>query len=194
MLIPTGYAQVNMRFTGVAVPSGAEMTFGVANGGDLSPLDIATVVDGAWAAANLRDNQCNDLSLTSILVKLGPNATGASAEFGTDRSGLASGAGVPPNVSVLIRKVTDSGGRAGRGRFYMPGFTEGSVDESGAIAGAVLSTMQGQADTFLDELAGAFCPMALLHGSLDAPIDVPLEVTALVVDARVATQRRRLRR
>ena len=48
MIIPSGFSQVNLKFTGPDVPTGAEMTFGVDNQissfapGDVADLEIVT--------------------------------------------------------------------------------------------------------------------------------------------------------
>jgi len=56
MIIPSGYAQVNLIFSGSDVPTGAQMTFGVNNqGSDLTAGAIAAEVIAQAVAASLED-------------------------------------------------------------------------------------------------------------------------------------------
>lgn len=190
-LIPVGTAQVNLIFTGTSLPNGAECTFGVDLGVGGNPTVIAGLVDDAVGVSGFMSNLSNEVELSSILVKFGPVSTGASAQISTSHSGSA-GVGGPPNVTFLVRKTTDDGGRAGRGRMYLPQPAESQVAPSGAVEGAAHSALQSDLDTFFGELVASDIPMLVLHGS-GSPISVPSEVTALVLDGHVATQRRRLR-
>ena len=194
MIIPVGFAQVNMLFTGGALPRGAQVTFGVdlEDPGD-DPTAVANHVILSATSADFMDSLVDDIVLSSVLVKFGPVATGPSVEVPCDIDGGASSSGVSPNVSLLVKKVTSAGGRSGRGRFYLPGAPESMVTDAGNIDSSAGSTLQGQLDSFLGTLATAGVPMVLLHADLSAPIDTPLPVTDLLLDGRAATQRRRLR-
>lgn len=190
MIIPDGYAQANLRFTGVAVPTGAEITIGLGSVGASSPIALGEIVFDAFNDANVMDSFSTNITASSVYVKFGPNEDGASGEFvGESNSGVG-GAAAPPNVSVLVTKVTASGGRKGRGRFFVPGFPEGLIDAGGVVNPTQLTTMQGDFDAFLDNINTAGFPVVLLHGDSTTPTTV----TDLIVAPLVATQRRRLRR
>lgn len=194
MIIPEGYAQVNMRFTGTSLPTGAEITFGVQ---PVAPVitveDIEDVVFDSWVTAGISANLVNTVSLTSILVKAGPNATGAFIEVPHALPGGVASPCVPANSSALVTKVTPFGGRAGRGRFYLPGIQENGVAEDGRMDGTLTANIQADMTTFLEALDTADCAMVVLHGA-GSPITTPTSVNALVVQRLLATQRRRLRR
>jgi len=192
-IIPSGYGQVNMKFTGSAVPSGAEVTFGVFFNIPHTLQQTATDVEAAWNSSNMDTTQTDEITLSSIGVKFGPNATGASGEFPFNRPGTNTGAAVPPNTAVLYRKGTVAGGRAGRGRFYVPGMPEVNVDQSGDIIAAAHSSYQTASTAFLAALVASDLLMMVLH-SPGSPIEQPVQVLTLLPDVRVATQRRRLRR
>lgn len=188
-LIPAGYSQVNLRFTGVYLPNGAEMVFGVDNTVGATPDAIALDVENAWVTADMDANQTDGVTLSSILVKNGPNSTGPSAERGVSSTGDKTTPGWGPQVSFLIRKSTALGGRRGRGRMYMPGGAEADINGAGQIEAATLTALQTDCTAFLNALLAADCPMVLLHSDATTPT----LVTALTVDATAATQRRRLR-
>lgn len=194
MLIPSAFAQVNLIFSGNGIPLGAQMTFGVANPEDLDPVGIATLVDAAYNDAEVYDSQSTQARLSGILVKKGPNATGASALLGVDRQGTASGPCVPPNTSVLIGKATDFGGRRGRGRMYFPCVAEANVEDNGNLASGFMTATQTRFGDFFTELRSVSLSPYLLHSEGNSSIPAPYELTGFVVASKVATQRRRLRR
>lgn len=191
LLIPEGFAQITWLFGGLSAPNGAACTQGVEVGGSQTLPDIADAAKDAWVAglAHVQDANC---VLTGVRVKAGPNATGPQIEMGYSLGGTASGSGVVPNAALLVRKLTNMGGRQGRGRMYVPGFTEQDVSSSGTIGGAYLANVQGHADTTFDDLVAALLIPVLFHDAA-APVTTPTTLVQYTVDATMATQRRRLR-
>lgn len=192
MPTPVGYASVLHSFSGLSLPLGAAVTYGVditVFAGD--PISLAQDLHDFWTTRFMPFMPTSS-SIDSTLVKFGPDATGPSAEY-TDVNGGGS-AGVPasPNVAYLIHKNTSLGGRAGRGRLYLPGVTEANVDGAGVVLPAGRTAIQTAATAFLGDLTSNNTDMVLLHGP-GAPISSPTNVSSLSVDSRVATQRRRLR-
>lgn len=190
MIIPSGYSQVNLKYTGTALINGAEMTFGVINGTGGSPTAVEGIVYTAWNT-HLKSLFTNDTVLDSILVKNGPNISGpfVQVSHGTVPSGT--GLVVPGQVCALVRKVTASGGRKGRGRMYMPGVFTGMLNaDMSTIASATITAMNTAYLNFLVALQTATTDMYLLHADATAPT----QVTDLLVQSAVATQRRRIRR
>lgn len=110
--------------------------------------------------------------------------------------GTSAGGPVPPNTSVLVKKVTGSGGRRNRGRMFVPSPDELQVGSDGALAAAYRTAWQ----TNIDQLkVGGTIHTAF--GFLNEPVlfhetgtQTPTPITDLTIDTRVATQRRRLRR
>lgn len=193
MLIPTGTAQINWSFTGEALPHGAQVTLGVAvDAYTGTPADAAADARDAWDA-NLKDRVTAQITLSEVLVKFGPNATGPSAVLPTDIDGTATGEADSPNVAYLIHKVTEFGGRTGRGRMYLPGVPSPNVFNNGLLSDAWRASTLAAFSGFYTDLTTAGLFPLLLHGP-DSPVTTPLPITDFVVDARVATQRRRLRR
>jgi hypothetical protein len=192
MFIPASCAQVNLIFGGNGAPKGAQMTFGVGATEVDDPVEIAEHVRDALEASNFLANSTSELYIQTILVKRGPNETGPSAELGVQIFGETSGNAVPPQVSVLVRKSTVQGGRKGQGRYFMPGIPESAVSAAGILSQQYVSDIQVTQDAFKQELADSLMPMLLLH-SVEGSSDLPLAITKLTVQSKVATQRRRLR-
>lgn len=194
MLIPVGFGQANLIFTGSGLPTGAQMTLGFAVPTGVDPTTVANRIITAWTGSGIPGNMPPTLSLTGVLVKFGPSDIGPSALVGASVPGTSAGVQASPNVAVLVHKVTEAGGRSGRGRFYLPGPQEAQIDPNGALATTYRTNLQTGFTNFRNALVTADVLPRLLHGSLSAPIDEPLPITGFVVDARSATQRRRLRR
>lgn len=113
--------------------------------------------------------------------------------------GVGTGAPLPQNCAVLVRKRTDLGGRRGRGRMYLPGIAEGQVEANGDIGSVFVDAWQGQADSFYDILTGggsqAATPPVVLHRSEGiGPEPLPTPIQSFTVESSIATQRRRLRK
>lgn len=194
MLIPNGYGQVNFIFTGTNLPTGAEMTFGIdvtGYGGD--PAAAAADIQTENIAAAIDDMYVNSQELVAILVKYGPNATGPSALVPVSLVGNQATASAGPNTAALIHKQTAFGGRAGRGRMYLPGIPENSIENNGALSSGYFTAWDTVWDALRIGLASVDLPMVLLHDA-GSPITTPTPITSLVLDPTTATQRRRLRR
>lgn len=192
MYIPNGYAQVNLKWTGAALPHGAQVTYGVKIPSDMSPDEVAQVSQNAWNDCGIMANLSNQVGVTSVLVKNGPNATGPSAERANNKQGASQTAPVPPNTALLVRKNTTAGGHSGSGRFYIPGVVEGSSTGQGTYEPGETVKYQNAMNSFLNELIAEQTPMVLLHTQQDALLP-ELLVINLAVQSVMATQRRRMR-
>ena len=78
-------------------------------------------------------------------------------------------------------------------RYSLPGIPEVEVDSAGAIGGTYLAASQSHVDDYYEGLVTAGLIPVLLHAE-GSPVTTPIEITSHEVDAKVATQRRRLRR
>jgi hypothetical protein len=103
---------------------------------------------------------------------------------------------VPQNCAHLIHKRSNAGGRAGRGRMYLPAVIEANVDAVGALTSAWMGTVNSALTALLAGTDGTLTDgMVILHDSHGAAAAAsPYKVTALSCDPIIATQRRRLRR
>ena len=188
LIIPSGFAQVTHFFSGAALPNGAAMTYGVTQGGAVSaPTDCAFLHDAL--ADHLAVYWADAISLTTTRLKLGPNATGPFFEFTDARPGALTADPLPPNCCYLIEKQTALGGRAGRGRMYMPGVAEDGVLDGGAQLPARVSALNRALATWWNVIVNEGLIPQLFHSASSDPT----EITDFNCDPVVATQRRRLR-
>ena len=193
MIIPAGFAQLNAIHAGAAVPTGAQYTIGFDlqsySGG---PQDLAQLFELAVVASGLYANLANTVDLVAVLVKEGPNATGPShlEPANQPSSGGTAGATAP---AFLIHKNTDLGGRAGRGRMFLPGVPEASVNPGGVLASGVATAVTNDLQVLFSEMTAENAIPVVLH-NLGSPITTPTPITSFVCDPVVATQRRRQRR
>jgi hypothetical protein len=181
-------------------------TFSALAAGGETVQDIADDFQDNWNTniAPTLDN--NVLSLPpSVKLGDGTNVPAFSVGTGAAVAGTFSAADLPPQVAVLIKKVTGFGGKKNRGRFYLPWAVPGSVvNERGTILAANVTAMQANMTLFLEQMATDGFPMYISNKVLVlTPPDTRPHVTAihtghLVLNLRVedvvATQRRRLPR
>jgi len=189
MQIPVGHGQATWLLSGPVCPTGAVVTCGFFNATDRTASQCCLDLDNVFAT-NVMPVVVDGVTHVGTLVKLGPNDDGPTAIITGSTVGGISAQGTPPNVSALISKVTNVGGREGRGRFFLPGLPENDVDESGLITSGHLAILQPAMDDFLTAAESEDVPLELLHNSSRNPSGI----TVLSVDVKVATQRRRLRR
>jgi len=111
----------------------------------------------------------------------------------TPAAGTLTGEPVPQNTAHLVKKITASGGRRGRGRMYVPTPTETNVAPNGVLLTAYVTARQAELVSMKAALAAHadVGDLALFHDS--APF-TPTPITLLSLQSLVATQRRRLRR
>jgi hypothetical protein len=192
-VIPLGFAQANFIFSGSQYPTGAQVTLGLdVAAGSGTPLEVATDLALAWAD-HLLPQQASEMQLDGVLVKFGPEDTGPSAFAISGLAGELGNGGIAPNTAYLVSKSTLFGGRAGRGRFFMPGPLEADVTQGGTLASARRASLQTSLDAFRAQLLADSHEPVLLHG-VGSPITTPSPIVAFTADGTVATQRRRLRR
>lgn len=100
---------------------------------------------------------------------------------------------LPSNSAVLVKKRSGLAGRTNRGRCFVPGVPEQNVDELGVLLTAFFNTIQTNWSAFrvAVEAHAEFDGLSILHAPLS--VETPTAITAMVIDQRIATQRRRLR-
>jgi hypothetical protein len=193
MIIPAGFAQVNMLFQGVAAPRGAQVVFGVRRvepATVTTPIALANLATSLWSA-HIRPLQSPSIKLVGARAKFGPNATGPDATNTVNFDGGNVGGAESPQVAVLVRKVTEQGGRTGRGRMFVPGAIDASVNGAGQLAGDTPTAFQNGFTDWLEGWSDALWPVVILH-SIEGL--APVTVVAMQVQQTAATQRRRLRK
>lgn len=191
MIIPAGYAQVNIIWGGPDYPTGAQCTFGIkhtSHGG--TAAEVATDVAGQ-TTFQLADFWGSEVSWDECLVKFGPNDTGPAATVPGGGLGTGGAASNWPAASVLVRKNTNFGGRKGRGRMFWPAPGDAAIDDGGQIQGTFVTDFNVALASWVAGMDGIGLPLYLLHAD---PSDIPMLITSCTADLTLATQRRRQRR
>lgn len=219
LTIPPGDALGAYHFRQVNDPEEMLVTFGVRP--TVGPFDAQHLLrlESAWRTAIL-PNMSVDLSLVRTTVSVAQDG-GDPILFerapATAAPGTAAGTVFPPNVAIIIRKLTALGGRRGRGRFFLPGMLESFADNAGFVSSSSQSSLNTAFATYLTALGAAagagekpVIPLLLHNNSSTttrstgggtttititegAAGPVPTVITGYQCDPKVGTQRRRLR-
>jgi len=199
LIIPPGFAQATIPFKHASVAREAVITFGVdssAAGGDYVDLANKILNDYATSFGTVLDS---DVTAGPVRLRVGQDGGDPLSVEGTSTFAAgAGGASLPSNCAVLFKKTSATGGRKGRGRFYLPwSCADSGVNDVGQIDPLDVPEFQTLADAFLSDLESdpPESPMVILHDSEGAGAEPsPSVVLALTVDPLIATQRRRLAR
>lgn len=202
LIIPVGYGQAVYEFS---LEDDAEPIV-TTMGHDLSAVSggaygdaVDGLMDAFGAFVMARIPNVYDLVAVTLYVGQDGGPPAIYESTGTPITGGISSAPLPQNCCQLVRKRTSAAGRRGRGRMYLPPPAEGQVDPQGTISSADVAITQAAVDDWLAELGTPTLgqpamPPVILHRSEGAGVEPPpTPVTALTVDGRIATQRRRLR-
>lgn len=133
-------------------------------------------------------------SYLGLNIVVGPTGVGPildSVEGADDGTGTTTL--LTQNTTYLVKKLTGLGGRANRGRMFLPFARAENVSDTGQLDSATIEYLQGHVDQLLQDVNDADSPigvMVLLHTD---PGNTPDNITAMTVSPTVATQRRRLR-
>ena len=204
LAIPPGFAQVKLRFRLTGDPEEMISTVGVDPTGSAptDPTAIAAMAASAFV-----------IGFTPGRVPIAYEFVGASVQMGSDggdgavgesivaSQGTMNGSPPPQNVAVLVKKNTALGGRRNRGRFFLPPLVgEGGIGNYGEFESDSFASVQAGLNAFYEQLTDPAgdgtqgLQPVLFHGpglNMDA---TPTPIVSFVLDRRVATQRRRLRR
>ena len=202
MSTPPGFATCSYELKHSAMTRSAFLTFGVDPSGT-DPNAVAVGLAGAFASPGSLFS-CIDSQVTlqntrvSLGTDTGEDIVGASPQL---VGCTFSGASLPPNCASLVHKTTARGGRRGRGRMYIPWtIVAATVSEAGTIAASDVTRVQNAVNAWRAAVAGTVGPIVLLHRPSAPEVQPPTtpgppnEVTGMLVDPLVATQRRRLGR
>lgn len=196
LIIPPGYAQVALPLQHELLARTAFITYGAdvsEYGGDYveAANNAVDAFVGAWG-----ENLDSQVVVGPAVLRVGQDGGDPLTVVGTDTgAGEESSAMPPPNVSLLVRKQTNLGGRRGRGRVYIPWVTqEAGINDVGNLDGGTLAARQANAASWMAGLTTAG-PMYVLHDSDGEGVEPePTEVVGLTVMQLIANQRRRLGR
>lgn len=194
VLIPVGFAQVTVIMRGPGATKNSTFSLG------MDPTSLATV--GVALASWSADFTASGAPLHAASMVVGWQYLGLDATYMDDTgpflfshsasvTGTKSGSPLPANCAFLIAKRTARGGRAGRGRTFFPPalIGESAVDGQGIIDTAAAAVLQAYWDQWLTAVTADSLPPYLLHSEVGAPN----QITAMTLQAQLATQRRRMR-
>lgn len=198
VFIPFGYGQATMHFKWTGLTNVCAVTFGYQQRTSPGlPSNEASLWNTAFT--DISSKLCNATKFSSQLQFLGfsvvEHRTGGL--LSGDAPVSITGSGVqdmaPPQVALLVDRVTTFGGRTNRGRFYLPAAwtTEANVSSTGNISAADVISINALLNTTFNAITTAGFGHYLLH---ENPSAAPTLITAWNMQNTVATQRRRLRR
>lgn len=192
LVIPVGFAQIAYQFALEGDPEVMISTIGMDLDGVTGlPAGAAGVADEAFQNAFPAADFYTAWRYLGVRVLIGQDGgPPVVVELPASVDGLQEPGTPPQNCAVLLRKQTGLGGRSGRGRMFLPPFNlaETNVASNGLLDSDYRSDMQAAVNTWM----GDFSPV-LLHDSATPGSPAPTPITSVVVDQRIATQRRRLR-
>jgi len=193
--IPTGFTQANFRWSVAGDPEFMVCTLGLFDSlGETDPTTIASRVGTAWDACDLTtaSEMAAGWSAGTVLVTYQSTTGPVTIEAGTAVGGTGTAGTLPNNCAVLVRKFTSTGGRRGRGRIYLPPayLLETTVNQVGTIDPAEVSSIQLLVDDLLFQLSQQDFLPRLFHEDGG----VPATITQMLVQPKLATQRKRMRR
>lgn len=198
LVIPQDHYQALVPIQHARLSRSAAITFGIrVEPGIEDPAAVAdeimVVIGGSLVQAFDSETLLGPVVLTFDQGAEGRGSiSGALQSAGTRTAGDSA----PPNVAVLVKKITSRVGRPGRGRFFLPWcLGNETVNDVGQMDTSVNNALQDIVDEFLSDLQTDTNPkeMVILHDENVPGTTTPSLVTALLVDTTVATQRRRLR-
>lgn len=190
LYIPAGYAQCTLSITRAGDPDPYNVTWGSVCTDPYAPplVTYGTIFEPLQTA--LGENE----RMTTLSIRQGPSTDpeAPSAEIPLNLDGTDLAARTPPNVAVLLRKVTGLGGRKNRGRMYWPSVAESSIDDTGTLVGSTITAFNDLWEEWKDlwEATGGLGEQVILHQTETAPTPI----TGYACQSLAATQRRRLRR
>lgn len=190
-----GYGLVRFNFIGTDGTNHAQCEMGFYNtsGVEADPGDANTLQ--ALFGTNIMPILSNLITLSSVQVT--EFNSGVTTDFISTNAPVAggqSGALLPSNVCILVKKLTGLLGKENRGRMYLPGVSESLVVSPSAISVAHLATIQAALNTWYTAMvADHFQPY--IHRKTSVPADFhSVAITSFLPESLFATQRRRLRK
>lgn len=196
LIIPSGHGHFAYVWSSNLFASGgAATTWGMGSNEppEITANEAAVAARNAWTDV-MRGQMDQQITLQEIVVTTSQQrAVIPVGEAGTQNRTLP-----PPNTSLLVKKSTALRGRRAQGRNYWPGLVgENSIEESGFLLPGDVTALQNAINSWSSQLIiDVGHPFVILQNSEGEtpPLSPPPPVIAQTVQAKVATQRRRLRR
>lgn len=195
LIIPEDFGQLTFHMSSSETAGAVVCTLGVGIGTSNELGDTVNHAAAAWSNL-IMPLITNTITFTgaSLLARRSNLLERWDSTVEAPQAGGNGPAQLPDNCAILVQKKTAFAGKRNRGRIYMPGVDEGSVVRN-TLGEIALIGLQSAWDAFGTELKldeGTYnAPMlpVILHHSAGAPT----EINNFVVQARLATQRGRMR-
>lgn len=193
--IPAGYAQLNMIYQVIGGVRPSEVTIGFKGNPASNAADIAVIANTLFTAVNrpgAAARMSRDWTFLGVRCMLMTESGPTVGEQFTTVTGTGAWDALPSNLAVLIRKNTGLGGRANRGRMFVPptGVSETGANQLGAMTAPARTQIQSDWDGWFTAMKATVEKFYLFHNETA----IPSEVTGLAVQSLMATQRRRMRK
>lgn len=191
--IPLGYCTMAFHHSGDALQGEAICTMGLGLIINPSFQDMFDEISTGWATHFLP--HMHPSYRYEKLTAFMPGEAGdvVFESLAGNNPGSSAGTALPPNVAILLKKVTGFAGKANRGRMYLPGVTAEALSGSNKalLSSFTLGNLNTAAASFIGSIIDAGAVPYLLHQVGIA--DPPRQVSDLNPAERLATQRGRLR-
>lgn len=194
MHIPEGFQNIRYIFQLDGVPD--PMSFGIGAAPELTatPSETAHTAYTAYVTnvASATPFMNTGWQFTGTQVTRTIDGEPVIGEWNEPYVGTGSNPTPPTNSSILIKKLTSSGGRKNRGRIFWPvsQLNEADVSNAGLMGTLLTAQFQEQWTNFLEALETAGLSPFLFHSD---PVDTATPIQAFQVQSLLATQRRRMR-
>lgn len=210
LVIPPRYGQVTFLFRGPnSESSDAVITLGVRQANqalnpDPTPQQMVDRFAAVYSAFHT-DRAVSQWVFEGAKMKYNDDGVMKDYEKLVEVPGGSSATPLPPNICALAKKVTNQAGRAGKGRWFIPGvLTPDVVNGSGIIAAGTVTNLQNRLNTlFADmkriQIAGSsdqdIATLWILHRiTPKTPVPgPPTEMTGFTMTNKIGVQRSRLR-
>lgn len=194
--IPVGFGQASFVFEGLSAgPGGAMITLGLDHPFDENPTVLAQELFDAYTT-NILPAQTQTVDLVEVRLRIASPAGEIVFSYFQVATGGDTSESLTPNTSWPITKFTSLGGRANKGRWFLPGMPSDIVDDAGTIENSAVTAMNLQLGGFLVDLAAADFTPVILHsvpeGGVPPPPD-PTPIVSFACGTKVYTRGSRLR-
>jgi len=150
----------------------------------------------AWWVANMQAVLSNSYVLTSIkatslILSTGPQFI---KSFSSGHQGALTGEQVAGNAALVISWRTASIGRSFRGRTYLGGLDAAATDTAQVVSSSFASAIAAAATALTAAVAsvgGALCVLSRFALGVARVAGLLTEITSIIVDTKIDSQRRR---
>lgn len=194
LVIPPGFAQIVYRSALAGDPEECLWTLGTSMDGYLDGQDAADVTRFGFVSAYSAGFILAGWTFLGTRVYVGQDGGPPTVWESTGPAvvGTNPGPGLPPNCAFLVQKRSALGGRRNRGRMYLPaGFGVG--EDSVPITGVMAEAQRADLNTRVTDAFTGAADRVIFHDELTPGGSTPTTITSFIVQARLATVRRRLR-